>query len=431
MANSLHTNMEKPAQGIRLQGAFPANYAQYRYTFLFVAAYFMISHGRIHLFIPALSLIPSAMITGILAVVSFFVENIRCREKIYLIREERLVLGLVLLCFFTLPTSVWVGGSVSVLIRGFLPTSILMFISIMLCRKESDVRKFVWLYMINCSLIILLALKVDLDHYSKGVTDTYDVNDIAMVLCVSLPIMFFFMTKNKGFKKILIALFLVLSIVTIVRTESRGGILGILSIVVYLIINSQEKLKYLLISCVMLASLFSFAPDSAKERFMSMYDPQTEYDQSLGNRTQIWNRGVKLFFSSPILGVGFSNFSVADGNATGEGGWKTAHNSFLLIAVELGIVGFVLFVKLTVGTFLRIRRFRKAQEIIDSETNMLWLIKGLEVSFLVYMVTASFLSASYNPQFYFIVSLFVISQKLIKNKKYQQNTNQVVKYDSL
>lgn len=414
--HSLDLNDILPEQSVPSDDLAETQQPRFVITFWLVAFYYMISHGRIHLILPFLTSIPCAMIAGILAVIAFFLAS-DARVTSELQREEKLVLGLVVLTLVTLPTSLWLGGSVSFLTRAFLPTVVLMFITIRICQDVTYLRRFVWLYCFNTSVIIVRALSSDLNHFSKGVTDSYDVNDIAMILDCALPIVFFFMVEQKHLKKLLLFALCALAVITVVLSASRGGILGLFTFGCYLVATSRKRMRNLLLAMAALAALVAFSPEDTKERVETMFNPQTEYDRNLGDRTIVWKRGFEQLLSSPLLGTGIGNYSVADGQLADVGGWKTAHNSLLQIAVELGLVGFVLFVKLTLGTFRKFRRLRQetTEDSVASEET--WIIKGIEASLLTYMVTGFFLSQAYNAQFYFIIALAVAVQRLLLLKR--------------
>ena len=100
-----------------------------------------------------------------------------------------------------------------------------------------------------------------------------------------------------------------------------------------------------------------------------------------------------MFRSSPILGVGYSNFT--DHNAL------TAHNSFVLCFAELGIVGYFFWLSLLVVAILQLnqvlqytpgrRRWKTTASAFES---------ALLASFAGMLVAAFFLSRSYNPILY-------------------------------
>jgi hypothetical protein len=61
----------------------------------------------------------------------------------------------------------------------------------------------------------------------------------------------------------------------------------------------------------------------------------------LNGRTTIWRQGFASFAEHPLIGVGSSMFRSV--NTVGKMVGKVAHNSFLSILVEVGLVGFLLF----------------------------------------------------------------------------------------
>lgn len=71
------------------------------------------------------------------------------------------------------------------------------------------------------------------------------------------------------------------------------------------------------------------------QRFSTIVDEITAGD--LTGRTVIWSEGLDAFADHPILGVGSNMYRSV--NSVG----KVAHNSFLSVLVELGLVGFLLF----------------------------------------------------------------------------------------
>lgn len=71
------------------------------------------------------------------------------------------------------------------------------------------------------------------------------------------------------------------------------------------------------------------------QRFGTTYSELTEGD--LNNRTNNWAEGFDSFLEHPLIGVGANMYRSV--NRLG----KLAHNSFLSVLVELGLIGFALF----------------------------------------------------------------------------------------
>jgi O-antigen ligase len=81
-------------------------------------------------------------------------------------------------------------------------------------------------------------------------------------------------------------------------------------------------------------------PDSTLGRFESL-----DTELTIGtftNRKEIWRVASELFQDNMVVGAGVGSFGRAMGDAVN---WSmVAHNTFISVAVELGIVGLVLYV---------------------------------------------------------------------------------------
>jgi putative inorganic carbon (hco3(-)) transporter len=91
--------------------------------------------------------------------------------------------------------------------------------------------------------------------------------------------------------------------------------------------------------------------ESAAERYMTLSQYQSE--ETWSGRWSLWQGAFELFASHPILGVGAGNFgesamehseTVVAHSARKDEVAGVAHNMFLSVASELGLVGLILFV---------------------------------------------------------------------------------------
>ncbi|MCB9780218.1 MAG: O-antigen ligase family protein [Alphaproteobacteria bacterium] len=62
-------------------------------------------------------------------------------------------------------------------------------------------------------------------------------------------------------------------------------------------------------------------------------------DYSLAERSELLRQGIDLFKHHPFLGVGAGRFAQASGFIPIEGGMRPAHNTYLQVAAEQGVVG--------------------------------------------------------------------------------------------
>lgn len=115
----------------------------------------------------------------------------------------------------------------------------------------------------------------------------------------------------------------------------------------------------------------------------------------LNQRTQIWEDGLVAFAERPLVGVGGNMYRSI--NSLG----KVAHNSFLSVLVELGIVGFTLF-----GTILTIAVWQAIQQ--PKWEASFWL-----TMLAVWCIGALSLTYEHRKATWLILSLIVASSSLV------------------
>ncbi len=176
-----------------------------------------------------------------------------------------------------------------------------------------------------------------------------DPNQLAfsILLPLSLAIETVFISASKV-RKILYASSSVILAAGIASTGSRGGMLGVLAILLVFILFTYSLKRALIVAGVAVVTGFGFW-ESIASRF--------EIAASTGGagRLDIWEVGVSAFLHSPIYGYGVSNFPAAYDlfryvNPL-RGAGRGAHNIFLGMAVELGVIGLVLATLLLVYHF--------------------------------------------------------------------------------
>ncbi len=85
--------------------------------------------------------------------------------------------------------------------------------------------------------------------------------------------------------------------------------------------------------------LVAFVPETSWTRISTISAQVDSGD--LNQRTAIWAAGLRAFAAHPVLGVGEGAYLQISDRQLGEG--FVAHNTFVSVLVELGIVGFLLF----------------------------------------------------------------------------------------
>lgn len=309
----------------------------------------------------------------------------------------------------SVPFSIWLETSVNYI--NYQATRIVVpFIIIIVCVKTySDIIRFVWGI---CYSALILGVFTFLQPRVErmAVSNTHDSNDLAFVMVVIFPIVYFMMKAEKSLKKLILFVTAAFMLLTIVYTGSRGGFVGLLTVFIAIAYCERADFKrffiVVLISC---AVIVSTASDNFWERMSYVFESKTDYNyKSESGRLEVWKRGLKIMFSNPILGVGAGNYKTADGLAQGSESkkWSVAHNSFLSVGVELGVVGLFIFLKLLYSTF---NAFNICRNSNTNHVFPVWLSNGLQVSLIGYASAGFFISQAHSILLYIIIALSIVA----------------------
>ncbi len=93
-------------------------------------------------------------------------------------------------------------------------------------------------------------------------------------------------------------------------------------------------------------------PQSVHDRLESLTVSSDEADGSTQSRFIIWDIAFDRWKSSPVTGIGYHSFHHKENNPLG----KDTHNYFVLMLVERGIVGFVIYVMMMWVAWSSIRK---------------------------------------------------------------------------
>jgi len=162
-------------------------------------------------------------------------------------------------------------------------------------------------------------------------------------------------------------------------THSRGALVGLVVLVALIL---RERFGFI-----------SGSLTSALIAILMLYTGYTE-GRTQDNRRDIWSDGLGMFKSSPVWGVGFNGFM--------QNSEQTAHNSFLLCAVELGLIGCFLWMGLLVVSLWQVRRVATAP---DSDPELRGWAKAVFFSLVGFLVPAFFLSDTYAATLYLLLGM--------------------------
>lgn len=328
------------------------------------------------------------------------------------------ILIFMAMVYLSVPFSVYKGGAFN-MSKTYLYLVAFFFLLLAMAKGGNGLRT-----LLNSGMLVFFLLAAGLvKNYGTGRVSmfehSYDPNDVAYVLISLLPLMFYYLqTMRSVFVKSLGYLVTLTAVVAIALTQSRGG--AIAFCVVFLMYLRFEKINPKLFMAGVLVAVVGvfFLPDAFWQRMSTLTDITSDYNfQSDVGRLAIWSNGVTLFFQHFFTGVGAGQFSAASG--MGGSSYMTAHNAFVQIGVELGVIGLICYTAMVFGPFKTLKRRIKATHMQERPHYLLY--KGLYISFIAQLCGSMFLSVGYFHSLYYLLAVFIVlnAMDMIYDRKMQ------------
>ena len=285
---------------------------------------------------------------------------------------------------------------------------------------------------------------------ARGVTIFADQNDLALQMNVVLPIAIFLAVKERRlFKKLFYLtsglIFLAVNIIGF----SRGGFVGLVAVAVFVLLKMPVKrLKAILMILIVGGGMVCFAPQSYWEEIRTLREGTME--ATAGSRIFFWKVAAREFVDHPIIGVGPANFGVwlpdyvrgddrlSDGSeisgSTRRWG-RVCHSLYFTVLAELGVIGVVLYSLMVYWAFKEIRlglwrldrvkvseytehkQIKEHQPFDERYEKLRSLGLGIMGGLIGFLVSGTFLSVLFYPQFWLLCSLSTALVNVTKDFK--------------
>jgi O-antigen ligase len=234
----------------------------------------------------------------------------------------------------------------------------------------------------------------------------------ALVAAAALSVALAVSWRGKPFMRLMAIVIAPLCAFASLLTLSRGGLVALGAALIAAVLMAGRRRTQMLLVAAVSASLVVgyfafFAPASAVERV-------TEVHGGTG-RTDIWKVGLRMVNGAPIQGIGAGNFPIVSIHYLIAPGAllrddfivqtpKVAHNTYLEVLAELGIVGLTLFMIVIIFAIgCAVRAARYAAKLKDREIDI--LARALVVALASLLAANFFISREYSKQLWLLLAL--------------------------
>ncbi len=341
--------------------------------FFWLSAFYLVYCARPEDWIPGLTVVPLAKITGVGAVLAFLFSAGKGQRKFrdLPIESYYLLAMIVVLMLSSVISPVWRGGAIPRTLD-FSKVYVVWVLTFLLMTDLSKFRRIVFIQSASVPIICLLSLikgrsSARLDGVLGGIYS--NPNDLAFAIVLSLPFcLMFLLTARNLVRKLLWGAGMLIMATALFKTASRGGFITLLvagAVVLWHFGIRGKRFHLIVATGLVVIVLFGFQGGQLKERLATMWTERAELDtrqektayNSYEQRRFLMQKAIEGIVHHPILGIGTRNFE------TYSTVWREVHMTYLQIAVEGGIPTLLLYLMFYGRAFRNLRRLLKRKDL--------------------------------------------------------------------
>lgn len=270
-----------------------------------------------------------------------------------------------------------------------------------------------------------------------------DENDVALSINVTIALAFCASLAARTMRgKVCYLLACVVMIVGVVATNSRGGFLGLVAVLLYCFIFSPRKKLGLVLGGVLVLGGLFFIPGSYWEEMSTI--SRDAADENIGtgaHRKHLWDTATNMFLAHPLFGVGLGNFQWNAGEYMSEElrekegrsyAGTVAHSVYFTILAETGMAGVLVVGAIVYFSVRSLRRTLQLASKIDRGTiteesradvlEVRAMAYGLGGGMIGFGVSGVFLTAFMYPHFWYLTAFIVTVMKVTERLQVNEET---------
>lgn len=298
---------------------------------------------------------------------------------------------------------------------------LMIYITLMLINTRQKLYWLVWVIVLSLGLYGvkggIFTIMTGGAHRVQGPLGSFisGNNEMALALIMVIPLMRFLQlqTRNIWVQRGLIVSILLTGIAAI-GSQSRGALVGMVAMGVFLALKSRNKIFTLVPILVVVGAVAAIMPPEWYERMSTI--TAYEEDASAQGRLTAWRTAVNLA-KDRITGGGFETFQPGIyylySERTDKISSTDAHSIYFEVVAEHGFIGLALFLLLAWFAWNTGSRIRKQARRSEETRWYLDLASMLQVSLMGYAVSGAFLGLAYFDLYYDLIAIMVICKVLL------------------
>lgn len=340
------------------------------------------------------------------------------------------------MCLFTvciagsIPFSVWPSGASDKFVNIWLKSAWAFVLVSGLVRTPEQLTRAcscIAVASIFQPLFAIVSNSVQLNRLG-GISVTFqDANYFAQFLLVGMCFVLFYATKpgRPLLLRMAAVVALALELVSFLRTGSRGGLIGLFTVLALWFFKTSARTRLILITAGVVGvplAIHTF-PESMS-RYSTIFETKSASsddatdeaaaiaEASAEARQYLLIQSLRITFQHPIFGIGIGMFDVAENDLAREqglpkGSWHDTHNMFTQVSSEAGIPALICFLFVLGYAFKGLNRSLKLSYIVKngSMRDVAHTAFWLRLALVSMLSSGIFLNIAYTQNLHILVAL--------------------------
>jgi len=291
---------------------------------------------------------------------------------------------------------------------------LMIFVTLMLIDTKQKLNWLIWVIVLSLGLY---GVKGGIFTIATG--GVYNVqgpagsfiggnNEIGLALIMTIPLMRYLQLQAKSIwihQGMAVAMFF--TGIAAIGSQSRGALLGMTVMGIFLWLKSRNKFFIMLSIVVVIGAVVAIMPQSWYDRMSTIESFET--DKSAMTRINSWMMAYNIA-TDRVTGGGFETFFLPAFRkyAPIEGGAADAHSIYFEILGEHGFIGLAMFLLLAWFAWNTGNRIRRSTGKRPETKWAADLASMIQVSMIGYAASGAFLGLAYFDLYYTLIAVMVI-----------------------
>jgi probable O-glycosylation ligase (exosortase A-associated) len=299
---------------------------------------------------------------------------------------------------------------------------VMTLVALAVVRTEKQLRIFFWILVMSVAFfgikggIFTILTGAQFRVYGPPGSYIEDNNAISIALVMMIPLMvFLYHQLTHRLAKLAMLAAILLSAASIFGSYSRGALVAVSAMSLFLVLKSRKKALFLVLGVVAVPIMLAAMPQKWWDRMATITSSEANPDSSVQGRFNAWAMTWNLAKDHPIVGGGFAIYEpdVFARYAPNPRDIHAAHSIYFQMLGEHGFPGLGLFL------LLALMMWRAGTRVIRASTTPAtrWradMARALQVSMIGYLVGGLTVNIGYWDVFYFELVLFVVLDQLAR-----------------